>query len=164
MRRPSLVSVSVAIVVGCGGAAPAQVQAPSVAPITTMGVAAPTVSSTSAVAASSSPAGGAYSRADLDALERQQSWSELVDHLQDIPPGQRDGHWKALATEAVVGRLKALRGGRDKLKLAHQADEMTLRFSSIAARRRSSTLVATSSWTPWRSAWRTAIGRKAATI
>jgi len=131
MRRTFFVSVSLAILVGCGGAPPPQVQAASAAPVPATGVAAPTVSSTSAVTESGSPARGAYARADLDALERQQSWTELVDHLQDIPPGQRDEHWQGLATEAVTGRLKALRGGRDKMKLAHQADEMTQRFSSI---------------------------------
>ncbi len=38
-----------------------------------------------------------YGMADLQALEKQGSWEELVQHLSDIPPSKRDAAWQGLA-------------------------------------------------------------------
>lgn len=46
-----------------------------------------------------------YELADLKALEKDQSWRELVDHLNDLPPSKRDPDWKALAERACTGVL-----------------------------------------------------------
>src|SRR5580700_1594979 len=46
-----------------------------------------------------------YTLADLKALAKQQAWSELVDHLEDIPPTNRDADWRAVAQQAGLGAL-----------------------------------------------------------
>lgn len=48
-----------------------------------------------------------YELADLKALEKDQSWRELVDHLTDLVPSKRDAEWKALAERACTGVLDA---------------------------------------------------------
>jgi hypothetical protein len=46
-----------------------------------------------------------YTLADLKALAKQQAWSELVDHLEDIPPASRDADWRDVAQQAGLGAL-----------------------------------------------------------
>jgi hypothetical protein len=46
-----------------------------------------------------------HSMADLQALQREKAWTELFDHLDDIPPAKRDASWKELAEAASLGRL-----------------------------------------------------------
>lgn len=46
-----------------------------------------------------------YELADLKALEKQQSWGELVDHLGDIVPSKRDKDWEGLAERAGAAWL-----------------------------------------------------------
>ncbi|MBL8952971.1 MAG: hypothetical protein JNK82_19495 [Myxococcaceae bacterium] len=46
-----------------------------------------------------------YELADLKALEKQQSWAELVQHLSDIAPSKRDKDWEGLAERAGAGYL-----------------------------------------------------------
>jgi len=48
-----------------------------------------------------------YELADLKALEKDSSWRELVDHLNDIVPSKRDAEWKAMAERACAGVLDA---------------------------------------------------------
>lgn len=43
-----------------------------------------------------------YEMADLKALDKDQSYRELVDHLLDILPSKRDAEWKAIAERACV--------------------------------------------------------------
>ena len=42
---------------------------------------------------------------DLRTLAGQQAWSELVDHLEDIPPASRTGEWQTLTQQACLGAL-----------------------------------------------------------
>lgn len=46
-----------------------------------------------------------YELADLKALEKQQSWAELVDHLGDVVPSKRDKEWEGLAERGAVAWL-----------------------------------------------------------
>jgi hypothetical protein len=46
-----------------------------------------------------------YELADLKALEKQQSWAELVQHLADVAPSKRDKDWEGLAERAGAGWL-----------------------------------------------------------
>jgi hypothetical protein len=46
-----------------------------------------------------------YTMADLRALAQQQSWSELIDHLEDISPASRDAEWRGLGQQAALGAL-----------------------------------------------------------
>ncbi len=50
-----------------------------------------------------------YSMSDLKALAEQESWQELYEHLEDIPPGKRDDQWKGLGEKAVVNLLGAMK-------------------------------------------------------
>jgi hypothetical protein len=49
-----------------------------------------------------------YEMADLKALESQQGWRELVDHLADIVPSKRDAEWKGLAERSLTALLDTL--------------------------------------------------------
>lgn len=49
--------------------------------------------------------GATYELADLKALEKQQSWAELVAHLGDISPAKRDKEWEGLAERGGAGWL-----------------------------------------------------------
>lgn len=61
-----------------------------------------------ALALAASLFGATYELADLKALESQQGWRELVDHLGDILPSKRDAEWKGLAERSLVGLLDTL--------------------------------------------------------
>jgi hypothetical protein len=50
-----------------------------------------------------------YEMADLQALEKQGSWEELVAHLGDIPPSKRDAKWQGLAERGGAGWLGAIK-------------------------------------------------------
>lgn len=57
------------------------------------------------LASPSAKAAKEYSMSDLKALEKQESWQEIYEHLEDIPPGKRDDEWKAVGENAVVHLL-----------------------------------------------------------
>jgi hypothetical protein len=46
-----------------------------------------------------------YEMADLKALEKQGSFKELVDHLDDITPSKRDKDWEGIAERGATGLL-----------------------------------------------------------
>ena len=48
-----------------------------------------------------------YELADIKALDKDQSWTDLVPHLNDIAPSKRDAEWKAIAERACAGLLEA---------------------------------------------------------
>jgi hypothetical protein len=48
-----------------------------------------------------------YEMADLQALEKQSSWEELFDHLEDISPSKRDANWNGMAERASSHLLEA---------------------------------------------------------
>lgn len=50
---------------------------------------------------------GPYSRADLDALAKSETWAELVEHATDLPPSSRDAGWEALVVTAANQVLAA---------------------------------------------------------
>ena len=52
---------------------------------------------------------GSYEMADLQALDKQGQWDELLAHLNDIPPSKRDAKWEGLAERAVTGHLGAIK-------------------------------------------------------
>lgn len=71
---------------------------------------------------------------DLEALERQQAWSELVEHLEDVAPSERDDRWKALMTHAVVSYLQAERASeRRRGELVQKADALERRYPSLVS-------------------------------
>ncbi|HUP58145.1 MAG TPA: hypothetical protein VM598_11875 [Bdellovibrionota bacterium] len=56
-----------------------------------------------------------YSLKDLQALAGQGAWSELVEHLGDIPPASRDSAWEKVAIQAGTGLLGEAVNTRDPL-------------------------------------------------
>jgi len=49
-----------------------------------------------------------YSMADLSALEKKNQWQELLSHLSDIKPAQRDVTWEKLVDISMSGRSQQL--------------------------------------------------------
>src|SRR5262245_4245636 len=70
-----------------------------------------------------------YEMADLKALEKQQSWAELVDHLGDILPSKRDKEWEGLAERGAVAWL-----GTFELKKPETAEAPIDAADSLAKR------------------------------
>jgi hypothetical protein len=46
-----------------------------------------------------------YEMKDLEALEKQESWQEIIEHLGDIPPSKRNDAWQRIAEKASAGIL-----------------------------------------------------------
>jgi hypothetical protein len=67
-----------------------------------------------------SAGGRVMSLADLRSLAGQGAWAELVEHLGDIPPSNRDAQWQDLAKQAGLGALSVAgrRGPIDGLYLS----------------------------------------------
>jgi hypothetical protein len=74
-----------------------------------------------------------YELADLKALETQQGWRELVDHLGDIVPSKRNDEWKGLAERSLVGLLSALdlKDERKAQQALGQIDEQLERWAFL---------------------------------
>jgi hypothetical protein len=47
-----------------------------------------------------------YSQADLQALADKGAWSELIEHLGDVPPAARDARWEKVVEQAGIGALE----------------------------------------------------------
>jgi len=71
-----------------------------------------------------------YEMADLKALDKDQSWRELVDHLTDVVPSKRDAEWKAIAERACSGVLDpaAIKDPASGERTLDQIDELMKRF------------------------------------
>ena len=71
-----------------------------------------------------------YELADLKALDKDQSWRELVDHLTDIVPSKRDAEWKAIAERACLGVLDPaeVKDVASSQRVLDQLDELMKRF------------------------------------
>jgi hypothetical protein len=115
------------VVVGCGAAAAPQQPTVPAQPVT------PAPTGDRPAADAKAPSGSrVYARADLEALERQQSWSELVEHLEDIPPAERDDKWKALVAKSVVALLAATKGDQgSRVARARQVEAVQQRYPSL---------------------------------
>jgi hypothetical protein len=95
----SIAFASVCAVFGCGGGNTA-------APF----IAAPSATTTAITRPASPPSETTshdkrYTLADLRALAQRTSWAELVDHLEDIAPSERDAEWNALVEATALGAL-----------------------------------------------------------
>jgi hypothetical protein len=54
-----------------------------------------------------------YTIIDLSALERNSAWEEIISHLEDIPPAERDAEWQRISEKAALGYTAALAKARD---------------------------------------------------
>jgi hypothetical protein len=66
------------------------------------------------LASTSARAAGTYSMADLEALDSQQSWHELLLHASDVPPSRRSDRWNQMVERAALGVLASHAGEADK--------------------------------------------------
>jgi hypothetical protein len=57
-----------------------------------------------------------YSLEDLSKLEQQKSWSELAQHLNDIPPAQRNERWQTIAKQAALGVMEEVGNEQDHFR------------------------------------------------
>ena len=71
-----------------------------------------------------------YEMADLKALDKDQSWRELVEHLNDVLPSKRDAEWKAIAERACTGVLdpSELKDAASSQRTLDQIDELMKRY------------------------------------
>lgn len=71
-----------------------------------------------------------YELADLKALDKDQSWRELVDHLNDIVPSKRDAEWKAIAERACTGVIDAseVKDPASSQRVLDRIDELMKRY------------------------------------
>lgn len=74
-----------------------------------------------------------YELADLKALEKQQSWAELVEHLADITPSKRDKDWEGLAERGGAGWLGTLetKDASSSERALEQADGLIKKFGFL---------------------------------
>lgn len=73
-----------------------------------------------------------YTMDDLRALEKQEGWAELVEHLTDVAPAQRDGRWEQLAEKAALAHLVDLTPTRtDPFGVAVAGDQLARRLPSV---------------------------------
>jgi hypothetical protein len=73
-----------------------------------------------------------YTLDDLRSLEQQRAWSELVEHLADVPPAARGSAWEQLAARASFEILSATFGVQNDAERAlGLAEELPKRFPSL---------------------------------
>ena len=72
-----------------------------------------------------------YEMSDLEALDKQSAWQELVDHAEDIAPSQRNARWAALVEKAATGILAGLDADKVSLSGLGVADTLTRRYPQL---------------------------------
>lgn len=55
-----------------------------------------------------------FSITDLESLDKQESWQELLLHAGDVPPSQRTDKWTQMLERAALGVLTSYQGEVDK--------------------------------------------------
>jgi hypothetical protein len=74
-----------------------------------------------------------YELADLKALEKQGSFKELVEHLDDISPSKRDKDWEGLAERGGAGYLGTfeIKDDRNAEAPLNAADELLKKYAFL---------------------------------
>ncbi len=72
-----------------------------------------------------------YTMADLEALAKSESWAELLPHLEDIPPAQRNPKWQAVVERCAIGSIKGFKKDRNPLGALVHADGLTKRYTFL---------------------------------
>ncbi len=55
-----------------------------------------------------------FSQEDLEALEKQEAWQELLTHLGDITPAKSSERWSQLLEKSALGVLSTYKGQTEK--------------------------------------------------
>jgi len=69
-----------------------------------------------------------YTLQDLEALAKNESWSELTQHLEDVPPVKRNKKWEKVAEQGSIGSIKDFKDDRNPLGGLILADGLTKRY------------------------------------
>ena len=69
-----------------------------------------------------------YTMQDLEALAKSESWSELVQHLEDIAPAARDKKWQQIAERGILGQLDSMKSDKNPFGALIYADGFTKRY------------------------------------
>jgi hypothetical protein len=72
-----------------------------------------------------------YSLGDLKALEKKQSWEELLSHAEDVPPTQRDASWDKAVEHAAVGYLQSLKSDRESFEGVFGSRDLLRRYPHL---------------------------------
>lgn len=72
-----------------------------------------------------------YTMEDLKALGESQSWSELLEHVEDVRPSERKGPWKDLLDKASSGVVLQLRDQKKNAEGLATADAILGRFPTL---------------------------------
>jgi hypothetical protein len=72
--------------------------------------------------------GEVYTMEDLTALADNESWSEILEHVEDIKPRERKQQWRELLEKAAIGHLDALAGQKKKYEGLGSAEQILTRF------------------------------------
>jgi len=72
-----------------------------------------------------------YSMADLKALEKKAQWQELLTHLSDIKPTQRDPAWEKLVNVSMSGRFTQLHTESNSSKIFEFFDKYLALYPSV---------------------------------
>ncbi len=73
-----------------------------------------------------------YTLADLEALEKQGGWEELVEHLADVPPSKRDAAWNGVAERGCAALLASEKvDAKSADQLLARIDKMLRRFPTL---------------------------------
>ncbi len=72
-----------------------------------------------------------YSIQDIEALVKNESWSELVQHLEDILPAKRDKKWQQIVEKGVLGYIETLNTDKNPFAALIMADRYTKRYSFL---------------------------------
>jgi hypothetical protein len=72
-----------------------------------------------------------YTMADLEALAKNESWGELLPHLEDIAPAQRNQKWQAVVERCAAGSIKSFKKDRNPFAALAYADGLTKRYGFL---------------------------------
>ena len=70
--------------------------------------------------------------ADLNALDKSQSYEELLGHAEDVPPAQRSDAWQKLVTKAAVGYMTGLTTGSDAAEGVWTSQALVTRYPFLS--------------------------------
>lgn len=73
-----------------------------------------------------------YSLADLQALERQSAWDELLAHAEDIAPAQRNAAWNKLVEHAAIEQVRALATKTGAFEGSWSSQALVKRYPQLA--------------------------------
>ena len=68
---------------------------------------------------------------DLKILADKESFTELVEHIDDVPPTKRDDTWSALLIKGAIGYLGSLAGEEDGRNVPPTANALLKRFPEL---------------------------------